>query len=83
MRFGGQGAANWSEEDKEAVYRALVAAYREKGRGVTVGEVADKARGVGNMQKIGRILVALWDENRAERGREKIRGADVEVWKPK
>jgi hypothetical protein len=84
MRFGGQGAyRSWSDEDKEAVYRALVAACREKGRGVTVGEVADKARGVGRMEKIGQILRALWDENRAERGRGKIRGTDVEVWKPK
>ena len=48
-----------------------------------VGEVADKARGVGSMQKIGQILRALSDDNRAERGREKRKGADVEVWEPK
>lgn len=82
MRFGEQGADNWSEEDKEAVYRALVEACREEGGPVTVGEVADKARGVGSMQKIGQILRALEDDNRAERGRAKDRG-NVEVWEPK
>lgn len=83
MRFSRQGAANWSKEDKEAVYRALVAACRERKGGATVGEVADRARAVGSMQKIGQILRALEDDNRAERGREKRKGADVEVWKPK
>ncbi len=82
MRFGEQGADNWSEEDKEAVYRALVEACREEGGPVTVGEVADKARGVGSMQKIGRILVALRDDNRVKRYKAEDRGG-VEVWEPK
>ncbi len=80
MRFGGQGADQWSKEDKEAVYRALVAAYREKGRPVAVGDVATKARGVGSMQKIGQILRALSDDNRVEWDREK--GTGRIVWKP-
>ncbi len=83
MRFSRQGAANWSKEDEEAVYRALVAACRERDGYATVGEVADKARAVGSMQKIGQILRALWDDNRADRGRKKRNGKDVEVWKPK
>jgi predicted ArsR family transcriptional regulator len=82
MRFGGQGADQWSKEDKEAVYRALVEACRERGGPATVGEVAAKARGVGSMQKIGQILRALWDDNRVDRGRDKER-ANVEVWSPK
>jgi hypothetical protein len=86
IRFGGQGADQWSEEDKEAVYRALVEACRENARfsrggksSATVGEVALKARGVGSMQKIGEILRALWDDNRVDRGSDKDRG-NVEVW---
>jgi predicted transcriptional regulator len=82
MRFSRQGASNISEADKEAVYRALVAAYREKGHPVMVGEVADKARGVGSMQRIGQILRALEEDNRAERSRSK-EGGGVEVWEPK
>jgi predicted ArsR family transcriptional regulator len=82
MRFAGQRADQWSKEDKEAVYQALVAAYRERGGPVTVGEVAAKARGVGSMQKIGEILRALEDDNRVERGRDPKR-ANVEVWEPK
>jgi hypothetical protein len=82
MRFSRQGAANWSEQEKEAVYRALVAACRERGGPVMVGDVADKARGVGSMQKIGQILRALEEDNRAERSRSK-EGGDVEVWEPK
>jgi RNA binding exosome subunit len=81
MRFAGQRADQWSTEDKEAVYRALVEACRERGGPVTVGEVAAKARGVGSMQKIGQILRALADDNRAERGRDKRTGK--EVWEAK
>ena len=82
MRFSRQGAANWSKEDEEAVYRALVAACRERKGPVTVGEVAVKARAVGSAQKIGRILRALWDDNRVKRYRAEDRGG-VEVWEPK
>ena len=89
MRFSRQGAANWSKEDEEAVYQALVAACRENARlskgakaSATVSEVALKARGVGSAQKIGRILRALWDDNRVKRYRAEDRGG-VEVWEPK
>jgi hypothetical protein len=85
MRFSRQGASNFSEQDKEAVYRALVAACNERDGYATVGEVADKARGVGSMQKIGQILRALWDDNRVDRERIKRKGKElpIEVWKPK
>ncbi len=86
MRFGGQGAANFSEEDKEAVYRALVEACRERGKEgfATLGEVADKARSVGSMQKIGQILRALWDDNRVDRGSKKRKNwrTKREAWWP-
>ena len=89
MRFGGQGADQWSKEDKEAVYRALVAACREnvkysktKEASATLGEVTLKARNVGSGKKIRQILVALWDDNRVERYKDEERGY-VEVWKPK
>ncbi len=89
MRFSRQGASNFSEEDKEAVYRALVAACREnmkyskvKEASATLGEVTLKARNVGSGKKIRQILVALMDDNRVERKRSEKRGG-VEVWIPK
>ena len=92
MRFSRQGASNpnvITEEDKEAVYRALVEACREnvnyskvKEASATASEVALKARSVGSAEKIRRVLVALWDDNRVDRDRDKDR-SNVEVWIPK
>lgn len=92
MRFSRQGASNpnvITDEDKEAVYRALVEACREnvkyskvKEASATLGEVTLKARNVGSGKKIRQILVALWDDNRVDRKRSDRRGG-VEVWIPK
>lgn len=86
MRFSRQGASNFSEADKEAVYRALVEICREpeKDGYATVGEVADKARAIGSMQKIGQILRALWDDNRVDRGPRKRKNwrTKREAWWP-
>ena len=86
MRFSRQGASNFSEQDKEAVYRALVEVCREPNKEgfATLGEVADKARGVGSMQKIGQILRALWDDNRVDRGPKKRKNWRMkrEAWWP-
>ncbi|MGD8720112.1 MAG: FaeA/PapI family transcriptional regulator [Candidatus Zixiibacteriota bacterium] len=88
LRFSRQGASDISEEDKEAVYRALVEACRENARhskdgkaSATLGEVVLKARSVGGMEKVRRILVALYDDNKVDRYISKVRGG-VEVWKP-
>jgi hypothetical protein len=52
---------------------------KEKEASATAGEVALKARSVGSPEKIRRILVALYDDNRVERKRSDKRGG-VEVW---
>lgn len=86
MRFGGQGASNFSEADKEAVYRALVEICRESNKEgfATRGEVADRARSVGSPQKVYHILLALWDDNRVDRGRKKRKkwAFKKDVWWP-
>jgi hypothetical protein len=86
IRFSRQSASNFSEEDKEAVYKAVVEICSEPDKEgfATVGEVADKARSVGSMQKIGQILRALWDDNRVDRGRKKRKkwAFEKEVWWP-
>ena len=92
MRFSRQGTSSSysiTEEEKEAVYRALVKACndnmkysKDKEFSATAGEVALEARNVGSMAKIREILVALYDDNRVDRHKSKQRGG-IEVWEPK
>lgn len=86
IRFSRQSASNFSEADKEAVYKALVEICSEPDKEgfAQLGEVADRARSIGSMQKIGQILRALWDDNRVDRGQKKRKKwkMEREVWWP-